>query len=130
MLRWKVIFSKTEIFWPKKIYLRHLKGFQAYFMNDGYVLDIHIWYQLSKVNLAKLVAFLWFTSNFVKKLSKFWKNSSDLEKALNWYIMVFLRSTFTQKEIKTVNSFKNEKFSSHEFLWIRRQFFLSSEKRL
>ena len=58
MLRGKVIFSKTEIFWPKKNYLRHIKGLQAYIMNDGYVLDIHIWYQLSKVDLAELVAFL------------------------------------------------------------------------
>ena len=57
-MRRKAIFSKTEIFWPKKDYLMHLKGFKAYFIDEGYVLDIHIRYQLSKVNLAKLVAFL------------------------------------------------------------------------
>ena len=58
MLREKVTFSKNEIFWPTKIHLKHLKCFQAHFINGRYVWDIHIQYRLSKVDLAELMAFL------------------------------------------------------------------------
>ena len=42
MMREKVIFSKTEIFWPQKIQLGHLKGFQAYLIDEGYVFVLGI----------------------------------------------------------------------------------------
>ena len=118
MLHGKVIFSKTLIFWPEEIYLRHLKGFQAYFIDKGYVLDIYIPYQLSKVNLAKLVAFLWFTLNFVKKLSQFWKKLQWPGKGLELVRYSFFSSHLYPKRNKKLNCFKNEKFRPHEFFWI------------
>ena len=72
-------------------------------------------FQLSKVFLAELASFLWFTKNFVKKLSQFLKNSCDLVYALNFYITVFFQPNYTQKQIKTMSSFENENIRPHEF---------------
>ena len=78
---------------------------QANLIERGYVLNKHMQFQLSKVFSAKLVIFLWFTKNFVKKLSHFLKNSWDLVYALNFYVTVFFQPNNTQKQIKTMNSF-------------------------
>ena len=50
-----------------------------------------------------------------EKIKPILKNSSDLEKSSNKYVIVFFHRIYTQKEIKTVNSLENEKIRPHEF---------------
>ena len=129
MLRGKVIFSKTEVFWPKKIYLRHLKGFQAYFIDEGYVLDIYIRYQLSKVNLAKLVAFLWFTWYFVKKLSQFWKKLQWPGKYFEFVCHSFFSSHLYPKRNKNCKQLQKWKSQTSRVFWKLTSIFPQLEKK-
>ena len=107
-------FQKAKYFGPKKINLGISKASKQ-ILSKGDMYYKHMQFQLSKVFSAKLVIFLWFTKNFVKKLSHFFKNSCDLIYALNLYVTVFFQPNYTPKQIKTMNSFENEKFRPHEF---------------
>ena len=66
---------------------------------------------------------------FCEKIKSFFKNSCDLIYALNLYVTVFFQPTYTQKQIKTMNSFENEKFRPHQFFLKKDIYFFTLRKK-